>query len=456
MGSARTRPKRRRGMLLTGLAVGAVGGAVAGAALLSSAGPDPTRAGPLPTVLHAAPALVDANRPVRLVAASVCADPGTASCEVSGAAINVRPAIATGWSRLDGRLVQGAFHFDIPAELVPQEGFWYWLDLSTAAGERVAYPPGGSDSAFRVVTTAGLPARTLGAFDWDHRRRPDGTSLRLPYGGAAGEVGRTDGGPNQLPAGPSSFDVAPDGSIYVADWVNRRIEVFDPAGRLRRAIGMPVSVPADLAVADGGRVFVSTLGSDATTVELAPDGRVLGRYPVAYGVVARIAATETGPRVLAAPAQWSAVRDMGGSPLGAEAQAATQTSSVPLDGGDIGVSQDLPGDRVAFAWTRSDGSRAGAVVSLPDGVFAGSDYFVRPLGDGGAVAARGVWDGTHSGVGLFRFDAAGRIVAFDLLPEPSTEQDARFSTVRFGPPRDVLVAYAGDRAVRIDRFEVSR
>jgi hypothetical protein len=303
------------------------------------------------------------------------------------------------------------------------------------------------------VTTAGLPARTLREFDWDRRRRADETALRLPYGGGAGEVGRTDGGADRLPAGPSSFDIGPDGSIYVADWVNRRIQIFDTRGRLRRSIAMPVSVPADLAVADKGRMFVSTLGADATAIELAADGRVVGRYPVAYGVVARIAATPAGPRVLAGPAQWSAVRGATGSPLAAQDQAATQTSSVPLEGGDVGVSQDLPGNRVAFAWTRPDGSRAGAVVTLPRGVFPGSDYFVQPMRDGGSLSARGLWDGTHNGVGLFRFDAEGRIVSFDLLPEPSTEQDARFSTVRFAPPADVVVAYAGLRAVRIDRFE---
>jgi hypothetical protein len=278
----------------------------------------------------------------------------------------------------------------------------------------------------------------------------------MPYGGADGHVGRTDGGADRLPAGPSSFDIAPDGSIYVADWVNRRIEIFDEHGRFRRSIPSPVTVPADLAVADRGRVFVSTLGADATAVELAADGRVVGRYPVAYGVVARIAATPAGPRVLAGPAQWAAVRGASGTPLAARAQAATQTSSVPLEAGDVGVSQDLPGNRVAFVWTRPDGSRAGAVVSLPRGVFAGSDYFVQPVGDGGAVAARGLWDGTHNGVGVFRFDAEGKITSFDLLPEPSTEQDARFSTVRFASPADVFVVYAGTRAVRIDRFEVTR
>jgi hypothetical protein len=59
-------------------------------------------------------------------------------------------------------------------------------------------------------------------------------------------------------------------------------------------------------------------------------------------------------------------------------------------------------------------------------------------------------------VGVFRFDAVGRITSFRLLPEPSVEQDARFSTVRFLPPHGVLVVFGDARGLRIDRFEVNR
>ena len=70
------------------------------------------------------------------------------------------------------------------------------------------------------------------------------------------------------------------------------------------------------------------------------------------------------------------------------------------------------------------------------------------------MAAEGLWDDTHAGVGLFRFGPTGAIAGFSLLPEPTTQQDARFSTVRFRPPGDVLVAYATRRALTIARFEV--
>ena len=114
----------------------------------------------------------------------------------------------------------------------------------------------------------------------------------------------------------------------------------------------------------------------------------------------------------------------------------------------------FPGGRIAFAWIRGDGSRAGAVLTLPRGVQPGSDFFVRPLDGGGAIAARGVWDATHFGVVALRFDALGRVVASSLLPEPSHHQVARFSTVRFRAPGEVLVAVDRGHGVRILRFEV--
>ena len=201
--------------------------------------------------------------------------------------------------------------------------------------------------------------------------------------------------------------------------------------------------------------MLGTLGTDATVFELDPGGRVLGRYPVAYGVSARVAATPGGPRVLTGPSQWAVVRADVGVPLPAEAQAGAQSTSIPLSDGGVAASQELPRGRVAFAWTRPDGSRAGVVIVLPRGVAAGSDFFVRPTGDGGAIAARGLWDATHNGVAVIRFDANGRMSSFALLPEPSTEQDARFSTIRFQAPSSVLEVLGDETGYRIERFEVT-
>ena len=80
---------------------------------------------------------------------------------------------------------------------------------------------------------------------------------------------------------------------------------------------------------------------------------------------------------------------------------------------------------------------------------------MRPTADGGAIVAEALWDDTHMGVGLFRFGSTGSVATFSLLPEPSTQQSARFSTVRFRAPDEVLVAYETAHDLTIDRFEVS-
>ena len=181
---------------------------------------------------------------------------------------------------------------------------------------------------------------------------------------------------------------------------------------------------------------------------------MIGRYPVGYGIVSRVAVGPEGPRAMVGPAQWVAVRTVPGTPLAPELQARMQSAVAPQPDGGVGLSQSLPNGRIAFAWVRGDGSRAGAVLRLPHGVQPGSDFFVRPLDDGGAVAARGVWDASHFGVAVLRFDPLGRVVWSSVLPEPSHHQVARFSTVRFRAPGEVLVAVDRAHRVQILRFEV--
>ncbi len=443
-----------RRMLVAGLAAGIVVGAAYGVAVLSGARPD-TPAGPVPAVLHAAPAIVQAGREVRLGANTICPQPEADPCRIAAADAFVRPSGAAGWTDVAGRGAGGGFTFTVPASLVPPDGFAYWLRFTTASGTAVAYPPGGEGSPLRVVTTAGLPLRRLpGAFSWDRRRAPDGVAVRLAYGRRDGEVGRTPQRADEPSVGPSSFDVGPDGSVFVVDWVNRRVEDFAPTGAFLRSFALPADRPMDVAVRPGGGLYLTELGMDATAYELDAAGRVVGRYPVGYGVSARIGATPSGPRVFVGPGQWTGVSLRPGVPLSPAMQAGTESSYVPLADGAIALAAPLGSHRFAVVWTRPDGSRAGASVALPPGVRPGADYFVRPAADGGAVAAEALWDDTHMGVGLFRFAATGGIESFSLLREPTTLQAARFSTVRFRGPREVLVAYESRRALTFERFEV--
>jgi hypothetical protein len=437
-------------MLAAGLAVGVVIGGAVGAALLTGAAPP--EAGPRPIVLHAAPSLVEPTSALELTAATFCDQPAAASCQIARADALVQPAGTSAWSQVGGRRTDGVWRFRIPGELVPDDGFAYWLRLITGDGTHLSYPPSGAAAPIRVVTSVGLPVESLARFRWSDRLTAAGSLVRLRPGRQDGRVGFSGQGTDEGLQGPSSFDVTPDGDILVADWVHARIQRFSSSGRFRRSVPLPIRRPVDLAVGVGDRIVLSTLGVGAEAFELAADGAVLGRYPVGYGVASRVAAGAI-PRVRVGSAQWIAVRSTVGVPIAPAQQAWAQTTTVPLPDGSIGISQDI-GDAIAAVWTRRDGSRAGALVRLPRGVAPGADYFVRPLPDGGAVMARGLWDATHFGVALIRFTAAGRIGSFALLPEPTTRMGAPYSTIRFLAPGTVLLAVDDGRGIRIDRFPV--
>jgi len=434
------RPRRLLGRwgllgLVAGLAVGSTLGAVA-----SSRSVKPLD--PRFLVLHAAPALVHTGAPAGLLAGVLCRPSGSPGCEVISAAVHVSTPRGTSRS-LPGARAEGGYRFTVPAELVPDEGFSYWLEFRTATGASVTYPPGGGTNPLRVRTTAGLPTAEVAPFSWRDLSRPDATVVFLPYGSDPGQVGQTPGGTDRDPLGPSSFAVGPDGDINVVDWVNDRVEVFSRNGRLTRTLPTPVHGTLDLAVGVDGSLDLLTLGSEGVDYQIsATDGRVLGSFPVTMGVATRVERGLGGPSVLVGPGQWVPARPTSGR----------LTAAAPATGSPI--SGELGEGELAVTWTRPDGTDAGAVLRLPPGVRLGSDYFIQPLADGGALVARGLWDDAHSVVGVFRLDAHGGLMRFTLLPEPSSQQDARLSTVRWRAPGSVLIAYARPNGVAIESFEV--
>jgi hypothetical protein len=447
------RSKRRR-LAVAGLLAGlAIGAAVGATSLTGATGEDPP--GARPVVLHLAKVLADPGADLELTAGVFCPSAGAEACDVQRAVAHVLPAGSQGWTDVVGEPNGPGFRFVVPGVLVGDGGFSYWLELLDRVGAAVRLPEGGPATPFRVVTTAGLREATWpGRFDWADLRESDSTVARLGYGEGQAQVGRVGGVGEEQPLGPSSFDVAPNGSLYLVDWVHGRVMVLSDTGAFRRAVPLPVERPVDLAVGPAGELAVTTLGLGATAFELNEDGRVIGRYAVAAGVAERIALTPAGPQVWVGPAQWSSVRSMPGVALPAEAQARAVAPAVPASDGTVALSQDLTGGRVAFVWARPDGSRAGAVLTLPAGVQAGVDYFVRGLPDGGAVAARGLWAEGSEAVGLLRFASDGSLASASLIPAPSHEMDAAASAVRFRAPDEVLVFSTGPGGIRIDRFEV--
>jgi hypothetical protein len=444
-----------RRLAVAGVLAGLTIGAAVGMSVLTGAAP-PVTTGIRPVVLHVAKVLAEPGVDLTMTAGAVCPGRDPASCRTTEATVHALPAEGDGWTSVAGRPDGPGWRFVVPGRLIPANGFSYWLELSVDGGTAVRLPAAGPAAPFRVVTTAGLPAvRWPGAFRWDQVTPADGVVARLRYGDARDEVGR-DGGSGDLQAlGPSSFDVGPDGSLHVADWVHRRVLVLSAQGAFRRSVPLPAEKTVDLAVEPGGGYAITTLGLGATAFELAPDGRVIGRYGVHAGVAERVAATPAGPQVWVGPAQWAPVRSTPGAALPAEAQSKGLAQAVPAPDGGVALSQDLGDGRIAFVWSRPDGSRAGAVLALPQGVQAGVDHFVRALPDGGAVAAHGVWSDLGQGVAILRFEADGSLATASLIEPPSGEMDAAASGVRFRAPDEVLVFRSGGDGARIDRYEVT-
>ena len=448
-----TRSSRRR-LQVAGLVAGLAIGAAVGAASLTGASSEGPPGAP-PVVLHVARVLADPGADLELSAGLACPGRASSGCEVASAVLHVLSSGSSGWTEVQGVLSASGVRFVVPGSAVPKDGLSYWMEFAIEGGTRVVFPEGGAASAFRLLTTTGLREVTWpGAFDLGTVVSSDGVVARLSYGDGTSQVGRVGGVGDEQPLGPSSFDVAPDGSIRVADWVHGRVLVLTAGGEHRRTVPLPVERPVDVAVGSRGELAVTTLGLGATAFELEPDGRVIGRYRVETGVAERVAITPGGPHVWVGPAQWAPVRSRPGLALPAEAQSRGLASALPGRDGAVALSQDLAGGRVAFVWARPDGSRSGAVLRLPAGVQPGVDHFVQGLPDGGAVAARGLWSEEGEAVALLRFAADGSLVTARLIAPPTREMDAAASTVRLRAPSEVLAVYAEDRGIRIERFEV--
>jgi hypothetical protein len=101
--------------------------------------------------------------------------------------------------------------------------------------------------------------------------------LFAPWGDAEGELGRKT--PEEgAPEGPMSFTVAEDGSVYVLDQVNRRVQIFKD-GKFSRELEIPGDTFQDLALDPNGRIVLLDRLAQKSVVFLNPEQRVLLEGP---------------------------------------------------------------------------------------------------------------------------------------------------------------------------------
>lgn len=244
-------------------------------------------------VAHVPPLLTVAGETVELAYDAYClpADggDGEAPCAATGS-VHVRPAgngpfleipLRRDRSREEGRLVA-----IVPERIARSPlGFEYYAvltDRSTGASRTL--PTGGAESPQRSVPLGKAVEIELGSHRFGAVRAAGERVAAAPWGDGPLDAG-LEQGRTPTPIGGASFDVAPDGTVYVLDEAHRRVLRWTPGRSAPSAIPLDIDgTIADLAVAPDRLYVLETVGRrgrDGVLRAFAPSGRALGIAPLA-------------------------------------------------------------------------------------------------------------------------------------------------------------------------------
>ncbi len=307
---------------LAGGAAGIVAGVIGGIALTSTS----TASGPAPAVpgldaVHIPPVLTTRGEPVTLRYAIVCPPRADGEpCDGSGSAY-VRAGQSGAFRRLTlsrGEVSgEGRYSVALPREIASsREGFSYFAVLrDEASGATVTMPAGGETAPQRSFPLADATEVVLGPHTFGRGRAPDERVVTAPWGSDVGEVGRA--GSRALGfSGPSSFDVAADGTVAVLDQVNARVERWSRGGV--EATNLEVSGGlADFALEPDGTMDVLEPPNRTTPAPVLRsfrgDGSPRWTQRLSDRTWAKLAAGPLGPTVQQQPSeQWLPVAEQRG------------------------------------------------------------------------------------------------------------------------------------------------
>jgi hypothetical protein len=365
---------------LAGGAAGIVAGAIGGIALSSvSAASGPTPAAQGLDAVHIPPVLTRPGEPVTLRYAIVCApsDDGE-PCDGAGS-VYVRAGQSGGFKELTLERGEdssdGRYFVDLPREVASSRaGFSYFAILrDRASGATITVPAGGAAAPQRSVPLRDATEIALGPHAFGRDRAPDTRVVAAAWGSGVGEAGLA--GSRELGfVGPSSFDVAADGSVAVLDQVNGRVERWTRAGV--KATNLEVSGGlADFALEPGGEMDVleppSRISPAPILRSFRSDGTPRWAQRLSDRTWAKLAAGPTGPAVQQQPSeQWLPVAEHGAA-LGRVAQAAHGRPGRSFANGRdvvverLGVGElrlaELAGDAVVRSWRMTSTTPLGEV-----------------------------------------------------------------------------------------------
>jgi hypothetical protein len=447
---------------LAGGAAGIVAGVIGGIALTSvSAAGEPTAAVPSVDAVHTPPVLTGAGEPITLRYAIVCAprDDGD-PCDGSGSVFVRRGqsgpfqqlALRRGEDSRDGR-----YFVDLPREIASwPAGFSYYAILRDGGnGTRITVPAGGAAAPQRSVPLRDATEVTIGAHAFGRDRAPDERVVGAAWGSEVGEAGLV--GSRELGfVGPSSFDVAADGSVVVLDQVNARAERWSGGGVKATTVEVGGGL-ADFALEPGGAMDVleppNRLNPASVLRSFRADGTFLWAQRLSDRTWAKLAIGQAGPVVQQQPSeQWLPVAEHG-APLGREAQGEHGRPGQPFANGHEVVVQRVGSAELRLAELVSNAAvRSWRITSATP---LGEVQLAEPRGDRLVVVAKTYTDDRSEYVVL----VLGRSGVVDSFAVESLEWAESAPLARFRLAGSSLYRLGSTHAgLFVDRFdlEVSR
>ncbi len=319
---------------------------------------------PLLDVAHTPPLLTVPGEPVELRYDIYCPPPTGArsdACDAAGT-VFVRAGASGPFAAqelaLDRRAAEGRYVARVPAAIAgAAAGFSYYAVLrDRATGASLTHPSGGVAAPLRSLPLGDAVAIDLGQHVFGRARGTTQRVLGAVWGDGDGAAG-LEGGPETQPIGPSSFDVAADGTVVLLDQVHRRALRVRPGGG-RQVVPLAVNgTIADLAVEDDGRLWVlETAGVSAPLLRgFTPAGAPAATVPLVDRTASQVRVAAGGPVVKQYPSeQWLPAASPSGSPLGAAVQRAGGRVAQPSEGGS-GVVVLRTGDELRLALTTAAG-----------------------------------------------------------------------------------------------------
>ena len=412
---------------------------------------------------HGPPWLVERGRPVTLAYALL-------DSSVTGA-LYVRNSLQRSFTRLPlvrgpycpgdpvdaaamrrDRVCGDALVARVPGKLVAASKLFYYAVLrDPTSGGSVTVPAGGAGSPQRVWVVDRLLDVPLGAHRFGHVRAPDAIVARA----GPEDVGFLCCSDPPGGDGPSSFDVARDGSIWLLDRLNHRLLAWRPGRPTRpvRAVRLPRNLNvSDFALGPDGTIYARAgdtadlgRGNKNHLYALTPAGRVRWKAPTTVGV--GTAPLQIGPDgalywaqacgVSCAPfggssSSWTPLTTPAGRPLSLAERRRLTSPFQPLPGGLKLVSELSytvarfalvdQADEVVRVWRVTSRTRLGPMRAAP--ALVGGDL-VLPLD----VSRGPRWERLI----LRLAPAGGTRQRFALDADPVVGEVNPFAALRVGP-----------------------